>query len=304
MTLARHTLPEERRPKLKRLIEAGHPLRFMEAHNPLSALTASSAVAAGADGKARRFDGLWLSGFSMATSRALPDIELARFERRLESIEECLAVTDLPVIADADTGGEPKAFQYLCARLEALGVSGVVVEDKRFPKRTSLATGIAHRLEDVDIFLAKIDAAKSVLRSPDFLIFARTEALIAGAGMKEAVDRAEAFLRSSADGILIHSKDKTGAEVLEFAARHARACAVAGPRKPLLAVPTAYPHLTEGALNAAGISLVIYGNHQIRAAHAAMIAACESILAHGRAQEIGAAISPVATLIEDIGAGD
>lgn len=304
MTLARHTLPEERRPKLKRLLADGRPLRFMEAHNSLSALTASSAAVAGRGGETRRFDGLWLSGFSMATARALPDIELARLERRLETIEDCLAATDLPVIADGDTGGEPKAFQYLCARLEALGVCAVVVEDKRVPKRTSLASGIVHSLEDIAPFLAKIDAAKSILKSADFLIFARTEALIAGAGMREAVVRAEAFLRSSADGILIHSKDTTGAEVLEFAGHYAQVCDAAGRRKPLLAVPTAYPHLTEAALNAAGIGLIIYGNHQIRAAHAAMTAACESILAHGRAQEIGETISPVAQLIAQIGAGN
>lgn len=302
--LACHILPEERRPKLRQQLGQDRALRFMEAHNPLSALIATSAATTGPDGNAAHFDGLWLSGFSIATSRALPDIELARLERRLETVEEIASATDLPLIVDADTGGEPIAFASLCARLETLGVSAVIVEDKVFPKRTSLAAGVHHELENTAAFIAKIAAAKRVIRSADFLIFARTEALIAGRGMEEAIARAEAFLKSEADGVLIHSKEKTGDDIAEFAARYRALAGHLGLVKPLLVVPTAYPQWTEAQLYAAGVSIVIYGNHQIRAAHAAMTAASTSVLRHGRALEVGAVISSVAQLVAQVGSGD
>ncbi|WP_413730075.1 isocitrate lyase/phosphoenolpyruvate mutase family protein [Sodalis sp. RH21] len=111
-------------------------------------------------------------------------------EKRLETVEEIASATMLPLIVDVDTGGEPVACQHFCARLEALGVSAVVIEDKVFPKRSSLAASVSHNLEDLEVFVAKIAATKRAIQSPDFMIIARTEALIAGAGMAEAVRRA------------------------------------------------------------------------------------------------------------------
>ena len=148
MTLKYRILPEQRRGKLKALLQEGRMIRAIETPNPLSAIIGAAASAAGPDGQAKSFDALWLSGFTCASARALPDVELSRFERRLETIEEIAAATDKPLIADADTGGDALAFQYLAAKLEALGVSLIIVEDKVFPKRTSLAAGVRHDLED------------------------------------------------------------------------------------------------------------------------------------------------------------
>ncbi|WP_429941301.1 isocitrate lyase/phosphoenolpyruvate mutase family protein (plasmid) [Agrobacterium vitis] len=302
--LSHHILPEERQPKLKALLGRGRPLRFMETHNPLSAIVAQTASAVTLNGETARFDGLWLSGFSMATSRGLPDIELARFERRLETIEEIAAATDLPLIADGDTGGESLAFQLLCARLETIGVSAVVIEDKVFPKRTSLADGVRHALEDPHLFVSKIANAKSSLKSTDFMIIARTEALIAGAGIEEALRRAEVYLESAADGILVHSKVNSGKDVFEFATNYRRLCSAKGIRKPLVVIPTAYPQFYERDLAEVGIDLVIYGNHQIRAAHAAMTNVCQLILQHERALEAQDSISTVRELIDAVGSGE
>lgn len=291
--LDRHILPEERRPRLKRALISGHTLRFMECHNPLSALVASETTVENTARETVRFDGLWVSGFSIATSRALPDIELGRLEKRLETVEEIASATALPLIVDADTGGEPAAFRHLCTRLEALGVSAVVVEDKVFPKRSSLAANASHSLEDPAAFVAKITDAKRTLRSADFMIIARTEALIAGAGIEEAIRRAGYYLQSEADAILIHSKMPSGEDVLEFAGRFKALCASLGMEKPLFAIPTAYPHVTEDELKQAGVTGVIYGNHQIRAAYAAMTSVCKIILRHGRSLEAHSHIASV-----------
>lgn len=304
MTLAHRTLPETRRGALRARLADGRCLRAMEAHDPLSALIAETVFADGPDGARRAFDALWLSGFAMATTRALPDAELARLERRLETVGEIVAATAKPLIADADTGGDALAFAHLCARLEALGVSAAVVEDKVFPKRSSLAAGVRHGLEDPDVFAAKIARAKRALLSDDFLIFARIESLIAGAGLDDALARARVYLASAADGIVIHSKDATGAEVFAFLDGYRALCAETNATKPIACIPTAYAQVTEAELAARGVALVIYGNHQIRAACRAMRAVCESVLAHDRAREADEICAPTAEIFDLVGTGD
>lgn len=285
MTLKYRTLPETRRGALKRLLQEGKGLRLVEAHNPLSAIIGSSAAVALAAGGTKQFDGIWLSGFTCASARGLPDAELARLERRLETIEEIARSTEKPLVADGDTGGDALSFQYLCSMLEGLGVSAVIVEDKSVPKRTSLAAGVQHDLEDPARFVAKIARAKDVLLSDDFLVFARIESLIAGLGVEDALQRARAYLASEADGIVIHSKEKTGAEVLAFLEGYDRLCKETGDSKPVVCIPTAYNSITDETLFTRGASVIIHANHQLRAAFMAMERVCRTILEHDRSLE-------------------
>jgi phosphoenolpyruvate phosphomutase len=240
MTLNHRILAEDRRGLLKAMLADGRKLRAIEAHNPLSGLIGSEAGIDGPGGARKEFDALWLSGFTCASSRALPDVELARQEKKLETIEEIAAATDKPLIADADTGGDALAFRYLCTRLEALGVSLIIVEDKVFPKRTSLAAGVHHGLEDPAAFADKIAQGREAMLSGDVLVFARIESLIAGAGPDDALARARVYLESPADGIVIHSKDKSGEEIFAFIDGFNALRRETGIDKPLLCIPTAY----------------------------------------------------------------
>jgi phosphoenolpyruvate phosphomutase len=294
-------LPEQRRPRLKALLGEGRVVRVLECHDPLSAVLGERATGSGD----MRFDALWLSGFSHATSLALPDAEFSVLERRLGATADIAARTRLPLLADADTGGDAAAFTLLCQRLELLGVSGVVVEDKTpGAKRSSLAGGVSHALEEPERFIAKIAAAKQRQLSPDFLVFARTESLIAGFGVDEAVRRAGIYLRSAADGIVIHSKDTTAADLFEFLERYGALQKESGIRKPLACIPTAYAHVTAAELHARGVALVIFGNHMVRAAYKAMQSVASSILATDRTLEANAACTPVADIFEALGAGE
>jgi phosphoenolpyruvate phosphomutase len=304
MTLKYRSLAENRRGRLKAMLAEGRELRAIEAHNPLSALIGSTASVRRPDGTRKEFDAIWLSGFTCAAARGLPDVELARFERRLETIEEIAAATAKPLIADADTGGDALAFQYLCARLEALGVSMVIVEDKVFPKRTSLAPGVHHELEDPDAFTAKIAKAKEACLTDDMLIFARIESLIAGAGHDDALARARTYLRSRADGIVIHSKDKSGAEVFAFLDAYKTLCEEAGITKLLLCIPTAYNFVTDAELFARGASIVIHANHLLRAAYKAMTEVSASILEHDRSREADERCAALRSLFDLIGVGE
>lgn len=300
MLLTRAKLPENRRPILKRALQDTRLLRAIECHNPLSAvLGANESIPNG--GSRIEFDALWASGFSHATAMALPDAELATLERRLDAIADIAAVTSKPIIADGDTGGDAMAFGYLCRRLEDVGVSAVIVEDKCGSKRTSLAADASHELEDPQVFSEKIAHAKSRLLSTDFLIFARTESLITGAGLPEALARAEVYLRSRADGVVIHSKDASGAEVLQFMEGYRRLQREVGITKPLVCIPTAYNHLTGAELHRHGAHIVIHGNHMIRAAYRSMQQAASLILQHDRSAEADAVCARVAEIFDAIG---
>ncbi len=304
MTLKHRSLAQDRRGQLKAMLAEGRKLRAIEVHNPLSALIGSAASVENPGGARKEFDALWLSGFTNAAARALPDVELARFERRLETIEEVAAATAKPLIADADTGGDALAFQYLSARLEALGVSLVIVEDKVFPKRTSLAPGVHHDLEDPAVFVDKIAKAKAACVTDEMLIFARIESLIAGAGLDDALARARAYLGSRADGIVIHSKDKSGAEIFAFMEAYRALCTELGTGKPLLCIPTAYNFATDTELFERGAAIVIHANHQLRAAYKAMSEVCANILAHDRSREADGLCVGLPELFELIGTGE
>jgi len=303
MTLKHRILPERRRGLLRAMLAKGRKVRAIEAHNPLSALIGNEASVTAPGGGRKAFDALWLSGFTCASSRALPDVELARLEKRLETIEEIAAATDKPMIADADTGGDPLAFRYLCTRLEALGVSLIIVEDKVFPKRTSLAAGVRHDLEDPHAFAAKIAQGKEAMLSGEVLVFARIESLIADVGLEDALARARIYLESAADGVVIHSKDRTGKEIFAFIDGYNELRAKLAIDKPLLCIPTAYNFVHDEELFARGVAVVIHANHPLRAAFLAMEKVCETILEADRSQEADAICVDLPRLFELIGTG-
>ena len=185
-----------------------------------------------------------------------------------------------------------------------MGVSAVVVEDKRCPKRNSLALGASHELEDPRVFVEKIQRARAALRSSDLLVFARIESLIADLGVDDALHRARLYLEGGADGILIHSKDTTPQPIFEFLAGYREVCRQVGITRPVACVPTTYDAVPAGELFERGIDIVIFANQLLRAAHLAMATVCESILLHDRSLEAGALCSSMRQILEAVGFDD
>lgn len=290
-------LPEQRRPKLRAALAEGRLLRAIECHNPLSAMLGS--MAEGSNGQ--QFDALWASGFAQATAMGLPDAELSLLERRLDTLGDIAAVTSLPLIVDADTGGDALAFAHLCRRLEALGVSAIVVEDKVGAKRTSLAASVHHDLADPVQFIDKVARAKATMLSGEVMIFARIESLIAGCGLADALDRADVYLTGAADGLVIHSKDRSGDDILGFMAGYEALQQRRRIRKPLVLIPTTYNHLTGAHLHARGAAIVIHANHLVRAAFDAMRRTATLLLDHDRSLEADALCAPVTDLFDTVG---
>jgi len=267
---------------LKEAFSQGRLMTAMAAHNPLSARLAQDAG----------FGAIWGSGFELSASYAVPDANILSMGTHLEMMRAIASTVDIPLIADIDTGfGNAVNVSYIIPLYEAAGASAIVMEDKTFPKDTSLRADGRQELVRIEEFQGKIEAACAARRDPDFLIIARVEALIAGLGQEEALKRGLAYEQAGADAILIHSKQATPDQILSFVQ------AWTG-KVPLVLVPTAYPQLTEADIAQLGkVGVVIYGNHAIRAAVGAMQAVFAQIRQDGGIQNVDAGLPSVKTII-------
>ena len=246
-------------------------VHVMAAHSPLSARLAEEAG----------FDGVWASGFELSTLYGLADVSLISMTQHLDMMRAMAERMELPIVADIDTGfGNAINVIHAVQQYERAGASAVVIEDKSFPKVTSLVADGRQDLLRIEEFQGKIEAACRTRKDPSFLVIARDEALIAGLGQHEALKRASAYEEAGADMVLIHSKQKTPDEVESFVR------AWKG-KAPIVIVPTAYPEMTADRIRALGkIKMVIYGNHAIRAAVTAMKDVFAAILKDGGIQNI------------------
>ena len=225
----------------------------MEGHNALSARIAQESG----------FEGVWASGLSISASMGLSDRNEASWTQVVDVVELMADNTDVPILMDGDTGfGNFNNVRRLVKKLCQKDVAGVCLEDKQFPKLNSFL-GEKQGLADIQEFCGKIKAAKDSQSNDDFVVVARVEALIAGQGMEEALKRADAYYSAGADAILIHSKQKTGDEVIEFTKAWGGLC-------PVLIVPTKYYTTPTHLFEEAGVSTVIWANHSIRASIAVM----------------------------------
>jgi phosphoenolpyruvate phosphomutase len=247
--------------RLRQMLTSNELEFLMEAHNGLSARIAREAG----------FKGIWGSGLSISAQFGVRDNNEASWTQVVDTLEFMADASDLPILLDGDTGyGNFNNVRRLVRKLEQRGIAGVCIEDKVFPKTNSFINGEAQPLADIDEFCGKIKAGKDSQTDEHFSIVARVEALIAGWGMEEALKRAEAYRQAGADAILIHSKLSRPDEILEFAREWAG-------RGPLVIVPTKYYSTPTEVFRKAGISTVIWANHQIRAATSAMQAVVKEI---------------------------
>ena len=264
-------LPSDRLPLVKKLLSTlGRPLRILETHSGLTGMIAENARVQREDGEVVGFDGMWSSSLTASCLKGKPDIELVDTTARCQIVADTLAVTSIPMIYDADTGGQPEIFKFTVRTLEEMGVSACIIEDKTGLKQNSLfGTERAQVLEDIPSFCEKIKAGREARRSAHFMVIARIEALIAGMGMEEALKRAAAYSEAGADAIMIHSREKSPDEILMFCRLYRDALGTNA--KPIVVVPSSYNVIYESELAAAGVSIIIYANHMLRASYVARL---------------------------------
>jgi len=270
-------------------LKTARTLRVLETHNGLSGIIADTIKVGG-----NEFDAMWSSSLTASVSKGKPDIEVVDTSMRMQLVKDTMEVTQKPMIYDADTGGQPEILRFTVRALEDLGVSACIIEDKCGLKQNSLfGTSRAQNLEDISSFCAKIYAATSARVNKKFMVIARIEALISGAGKAEALRRAEAYIEAGADAIMIHSCQKTFDEIKSFMAGYNKF----GKRVPVVAVPSTYNTVTEDELFANGISICIYANHMLRAAYPRMRQVAEGILRAGTGAYIQDMLTSVKTII-------
>ena len=278
---SRGITPGRRLKTLRRLIDAKPIVRIMEAHNGLTGLIVEKTKIE-KEGKTIEFDGIWESSLTDSTSKGKPDTELVDFTSRFQSIEEILEVTTKPIIVDGDTGGKIEHFKFRVKTLERLGVSAIIIEDKIGSKRNSLfGTDVDQNQDSIINFSEKISEGKKSLVTTDFMIIARVESLILKNGMDDALERTIAYIKAGADGIMIHSKEKDGKEIIEFCEKYK----TIENSVPLIVVPSTFAHMTEKTFQKLGVNVVIYANHLIRSAYPAMVRTAENILKDGKSDK-------------------
>ncbi|MBU1109376.1 MAG: phosphoenolpyruvate mutase [Candidatus Riflebacteria bacterium] len=293
------TTPDIRLKSLRRLLESKPLVRLLEVHNGLTGLMIEN-LSEDVDGDRREFDAMWASSLTDATARGKPDIEAVGVASRIVTMNDILEVTTKPVIYDGDTGGLPEHFVFTVKTLERLGVSAVIIEDKTGLKKNSLlGTDVNQTQDSIDSFCHKIHLGKHACATRNFMIIARIESLILGKGTDDAIARARAYIDAGADGIMIHSRQKTPDEIFGFC----REYNCLSERKPLVVVPSTFSSTSEEQLIDNGINMVIYANQLLRSAYPAMLETARLILQNRRALEAEPRMMPVKDIISLIPGG-
>ena len=275
------TTVDVRRGQLRRLIHAKPIVRILEAHNALSGLIAET-TAVDRGGKLAVFDGVWSSSLTDSTAKGKPDIEAIDMTSRINMVNDIFEVTTKPMIFDADTGGKTEHFEFTVKSLDRVGISAVVIEDKTGLKKNSLFGNSVKQTQDsIENFCDKIQKGKMAQISNDFMIIARIESLILEAGMRDALTRADAYIKAGADGIMIHSRHKDPAEIIEFMKKFR----ATDQHTPVVVVPTSFNAVTVEEFEEMGVNIVITANHMLRAAYPAMLKVAKSVLKNGRSLE-------------------
>ncbi len=286
--------PDIRLASLRRMLLAKPILRFLDIHNALSGLIIEHAFVESENGR-REFDGMWGSSLTDSTSKGKPDIEAVDVSARMTTLNEVLEVTTKPIIYDADTGGQAEHFKFTVRTLERLGISAVIIEDKTGLKKNSLFGNDVEQTQDsIENFCHKINEGKKAQATDHFMIIARIESLILDKGIDDAFERAKAYLAAGADGIMIHSRNKSPDEIFQFCKLYN----TLPNRKTLVAVPSSYNQVTEEELQSFGVYIVIYANHLLRSAYPAMMETAQSILTNHRSAECDQRMMSIKEILE------
>mgnify|MGYP001239570023 CR=1 FL=1 len=267
--------------KLKRLMIAKPLVKILESHNSLTGLIIEN-LKIQKKNKFMEFDAMWSSSLTDSATKGKPDNQSVDYSSRISTLNDLLDVTNKPIVFDADNGGQFEHISFLTRSLERIGVSAMIIEDKVGLKKNSLFLDQTGAKQDTpNAFAKKIKKICSSRTSKDFLVFARIESFILGKSVEDAINRAEMYSKAGADGILIHSKEKTPNQIFSFARKFKKSKYF----KPMIAVPSTYSKVSERDLIKNNFKIVIYANHMLRAAYPAMIGTAKMILKNSRSFE-------------------
>ena len=288
------TTPEIRRSRLRRLINAKKIVRVLEAHSGLAGLIVEKSQVK-INNIIEEFDCMWSSSLTDSTSKGKPDIEQVDLTTRLHGINDVLECTTKPMIYDGDTGGIPEHFKYTVRTLERLGISAVIIEDKKGLKKNSLfGTEVKQERASIEEFCHKIKVGKEAQITEDFMIISRIESFILGDTLEDALLRAKEYIMAGTDAVMIHSKNKSGEDIRSFCKSFRKT----NNETPIVVVPSSYNHIKEEELIEWGANIVIYANHLLRASFPAMQKVANTILENQRSYETANDIMSIKEILE------
>ena len=244
------------------------------------------------------FDFVWISSFCCSAAVGLPDAGIVGPEDILNVVRCVRRSIDLPIVVDLDSGyGDAVKAYHVVEAMARAGAAALCIEDNPISKRCSLYDGYDRDLVSVEEHIARVRAALAGVKAAgsNARIIARTEALVAGMGVKEALRRATAYADAGADAVFIQSLDATGNEVLSFAREWKR-------RTPVFIAPTRLPHVTKKEFAAAGISHSMFANQGLRAAHAAVDRTFKALAEGECSLSVESEISTVKAVAAQVGA--
>ncbi len=289
------TTPNTRLSRLRRLINAKPIVRILESHSGLTGLIIEKTSYLNENGIKEEFDGMWSSSLTDSTSKGKPDIEQVDLTTRLQGINDMLESTTKPMIYDGDTGGKPEHFQFTVRTLERLGISAIIIEDKTGLKKNSLfGTAVPQTRDTIEDFSHKIKMGKTAQITDDFMVIARIESFILGDTLEDALERADAYVEAGADGVMIHSKDKSGDDIKSFCLNFREK----NTTTPIVVVPSSYNHIKEEELIEWGANIVIYANHLLRASFPSMQNVAKTILKNKRTSELDNTCMSIKDILE------
>ncbi|KAL4894228.1 Pyruvate/Phosphoenolpyruvate kinase-like domain-containing protein [Aspergillus ambiguus] len=146
---------------------------------------------------------VFLAGYPMSSSLALPDTGYIAFQEVAAKIQETVRATTVPVLADGDTGyGGPMNVRRTVSGFAQAGAAGIMIEDQTWPKRCGHTKGksVVSRSEAYARWQAAVDARNEGL---DIWIMARTDSLIHG--YEEALERAREAIRIGVDCVFVEA---------------------------------------------------------------------------------------------------
>jgi phosphoenolpyruvate phosphomutase len=289
------TTPNTRLSRLRRLINAKPIVRILESHSGLTGLIIEKTSYLNENGLTEEFDGMWSSSLTDSTSKGKPDIEQVDLTTRLQGINDMLECTTKPMIYDGDTGGKPEHFQFTVRTLERLGISAIIIEDKKGLKKNSLfGNSVKQTRDTIEDFSNKIKMGKTAQITDDFMIISRIESFILGDTLEDALERADAYVDAGADGVMIHSKDKSGDDIKSFCLQFRNK----NTTTPIIVVPSSYNHIKEEELISWGANVVIYANHLLRASFPSMQNVAKTILKNKRTAELDDTCMSIKEILE------
>lgn len=238
------------------------------------------------------FDFIWASSLEVSGAHCVPDCSILSMTQFLTHAKMMNDAVDIPILLDADTGyGNALNVIELVKECERLGIAAICMEDKKFPKQNSLYEGCTQKLLPIQEFCGKIKAVKETQQHKDFMVFARIESLIAGCGLEDALERANAYVAAGVDGIMIHSKSESPQEVLTFVENFNHDI-------PLLLVPTSYKLTRAQIQTLRKVKYMIFANHVIRSEIKSVWETLHKLQLTGDIKEVENDIAPLATLFD------